>query len=95
MALPGRTAHLTHRDGRLDPRTDGVDPAAQAEEVEALVLLPDRVGGVDLGAFGVALLEGLWDRRRVSCCMLSAMRWPSPKVMRWERGRIEQVTTGG
>lgn len=50
---------LSHRDGCFDPGRDGVYSAAEAQEVERLVLLADRVGGVDLCAFGIALLQRL------------------------------------
>ena len=58
--------YLPHRHGGLDPAGDGVDPRAEAEEVEFLVLLADRVLGVDLGDVGVVLLDGLWGGAIVS-----------------------------
>ena len=54
--VPG---HLPHGHGGLDPAGDRVDPACEAQEVQGLVLLPDRVRGVYPRAIVVALLQSL------------------------------------
>ena len=51
--------HLAHRDGGLHAARDRVDAAREAQEVQRLALLPDRVRGVYPRAVVVALLERL------------------------------------
>jgi hypothetical protein len=53
------TRHLSHRHGRLDSARYGVDAAREAEEVQRLALLPDRIRGVYSRAVVIALLERL------------------------------------
>lgn len=50
--------HLPHGHGGLHPAGNGVDPAAQPQQVQPLVLLPDGVLRVDLGDVRVVLLDG-------------------------------------
>lgn len=64
--LPHIPRHLPHRHGRLDPTRDGINPRTEPEQVERLVLLSDGVGGVDAGALGVVLLQGLSRGRQPS-----------------------------
>lgn len=51
--------HRPHRDGRLHARADGIQPRAQSQQVDLLILLADRILRVDLGDVGVALLDCL------------------------------------
>lgn len=55
---------LPHGNGCLHPARHGIDPASEAQEVEALVLFTDSILGVDLCDIVVALLYCLWERRR-------------------------------
>lgn len=45
---------MAHRDGGLDARGDGIDARGEGEELQVLVLLADRVAGVDFGNVRVA-----------------------------------------
>jgi len=56
---PHVPSRLPHRHGRLDAAGDGVDAAGEAEQVERLALLADRIGSVDPRAVIVALLQRL------------------------------------
>ena len=51
--------HLAHRHGRLDAARYGVQAAREAQQVQRLALLADRVGGVYPCAVVVALLQRL------------------------------------
>lgn len=42
-SLLKKPTHLLHRHSRLNAARDGIDPGRKPEEVEALVLLTDRV----------------------------------------------------
>jgi hypothetical protein len=54
--------YLPHRHRRLYTRAHGVYSGREAEEVEVLVLLADRILGVDFGDVGVVLLDRLTSR---------------------------------
>jgi hypothetical protein len=49
---------LIHADLRVQPAYDSIETTAQLHVVQCLVLFPDRILGVDLGALQVALLNG-------------------------------------
>ena len=56
----GHTAcDLAHRHGRFDPARHGIDAATEAQQIQRLVLLADRVGRVYACAFAIPLGEGL------------------------------------
>jgi hypothetical protein len=42
-----RARHRAHRDGGLDAGGDGVDARGQREQLDALLGVADRVGGVE------------------------------------------------
>lgn len=72
---------LAHGDGCLDPGCDGVDAAAESEEVEFLVLLTDGILGVYLGYVGVVLLDSLLGERK--------------KLLAGRAGRVEKAKVIG
>lgn len=72
---------LAHGDGCLDPGSDGVDAAAESEEVEFLVLLADGILGVYLGYVGVVLLDSLLGERK--------------KLLAGRAGRVEMAKVIG
>ena len=56
----GHTAcDLAHRHGRFDPARHGIDAATEAQQIQRLVLLADRVGRVYACTFAIPLGEGL------------------------------------
>ena len=59
--VSGGKAHRSHRHRCLNPAGHGVNPRRKPEQVEGLVLLPDRIRGVYPCTVRVALLERLLD----------------------------------
>lgn len=51
--------NLPHRNRRLHPRADGIDPRRESQQIQSLVLLPDGILRVNFGDVGMVLLYGL------------------------------------
>ena len=57
--------HLAHRHCCLDAARDSVHATGEAEEIEGLGLLPDRIRGVYPCSVSVSLLQCLRDTNKV------------------------------
>lgn len=90
-----RARYAAHGDCSLDARGDGIDAAAQAEQVEALVLFPDGVCSVDLCALLVALCECLLQLVELLLLVLARLGRLLGELFRRELEREQRVCNGG